>query len=448
MDGSGRDDAQSRLFDMAVWPLQAFLRLEAASAILLFACAVAAFAWANVDPENYRRTFETRLSLAAGDAAVSFTVRELIDDGLMTVFFFVVGMEIKRELVLGELDSVAKATLPAVAALGAMFLPSAIYLAFNAGGPGRAGWSVPMATDIAFCVGVLRLLADRVPRPLVVFVTALAIFDDIAGILVIALFYGSGMNASWLGIAAALVVLLAWMNNRHVVSGLAYALVGGALWHALHHGGVHATMAGVVLGLAIPARPRTSGRAVLQALAGQVAELDGAEGGAEPEGARIHLIEKRLEALQSPLSHFTHVLHPFVAFLVMPLFALANSGVTVRDMDARDLVAPVALGTAAGLFVGKQLGVFVFTMLAVRLRLAPMPGGARKAQLFGVGIVAGIGFTVALFIAGLAFHDAPRFLDQAKLGILIGSGASGVVGFVFLRLLPQRGSAAARAVTS
>jgi Na+:H+ antiporter, NhaA family len=423
-----------KFFGAVVRPLQTFLRLEAASGILLLICAMAALLWANLHPGSYHTTFDYPLVVGAGGRAVTFTARALINDGLMAIFFFVVGMEIKRELVMGELSSVPKASLPAIAALGGMVLPAAIFYAFNWSGPGRRGWGIPMATDIAFCVGILTILKDRVPRSLVVFVTALAIFDDIGGILVIAFFYGHGLSVPWLLGAGALILLLLALNRAYVINGLAYALVGAGLWYTLHHGGIHATISGVILGLMIPARPRRAPRDVLRDLTEHVTELDRKPPDAELAGAEILAIEEKLEELQAPAHRFIHLLHPFVAFAIMPIFALANSGVVLAGTGLSALTAPVALGAAAGLFIGKQLGIFGLTLLAVRLRVAPMPGNASSAQLFGVSVIAGVGFTVALFIAALAFHDAPALLDQAKVGILLGSIVAGFVGFVLLRL--------------
>ena len=425
------------LFGAVVRPLQLFLRLEAASGILLLVCAVAALVWANVHDESYRAVVDYPLAVGAGGTVASFTLRAAVNDGLMTIFFFVVGMEIKRELAVGELNTAAKAALPAVAAIGGMLVPAAIYLALNPGGPARNGWGIPMATDIAFCVGVLTLLKDRVPRALVVFVTALAIFDDIGGILVIAFFYGHGLSAAWLLAAAGVAVLLLAMARRYVTSGLAYAAAGAALWYALHHGGIHATIAGVITGLLVPARPPRLSQEVLRELAEHVEDVESRrqEEHELERGAEVLGIEKKLEELEAPLDRFEHVLHPFVAFFVMPLFALANAGVSLHGLGASAATSPVALGAALGLFLGKQSGVFGATLLAVRLGLAPMPGAASKAKLFGVSVITGIGFTVALFIAALAFAEHPALLDQAKLGILAGSLASGIAGFLLLRSL-------------
>jgi NhaA family Na+:H+ antiporter len=291
-----------------------------------------------------------------------------------------------------------------------------------------------MATDIAFCIGVLTLLGDRVPRALVVFVTALAIFDDVGGILVIAFFYGHGLSGPWLLGAAGATLVLAVLNRAHVMRGLAYAAAGAVLWYALHRGGIHVTIAGVVAGLAIPARPQRSSREVLRDLASHVSDLDRKPPDEELDGAEILAIEAKLEDLQAPLHRFVDLLHPFVAFVVMPLFALANSGVSLAGAGLSTLTAAVTLGAALGLLVGKPIGVYGVTALAVRLRLAPLPRGASRAKVFGASITAGIGFTVALFIAALAYRDEPDLLAQAKVGILLGSAVAGGVGLIFLRL--------------
>ena len=425
------------LFGTVVRPLQEFLRLEAASGILLLLSAVAALVWANVHGESYRAVFDHPFAVGAGGSVTRFTLRQLINDGLMAIFFFVVGMEIKRELAIGELKTLSKASLPAIAAIGGMAVPAGIFLAFNWGKPGQAGWGIPMATDIAFCIGVLTLLKDRVPRALVVFVTALAIFDDIGGIIVIALFYGHGLKVPWLLGAVGCAAVLFQMNRRYVTNGLVYAALGSGLWYALHHGGIHATITGVVLGLMIPARPRRPTREVIQDLADHASALVTTPPDEKVGAAEILAIEDQLEDLEPPLNRFVYLLHPYVAFLIMPLFALANSGVELRGMALSSLTGPVALGTGLGLFVGKQLGIFGCTALAVRLGIAPMPGGASAAKVFGASVTAGIGFTVALFIAALAYPGAPQLLDQAKMGILLGSIAAGVVGYLLLRLTPS-----------
>ena len=434
-----------RLFVAVVHPVQEFFRLEAASGIVLLACAIGALVWANVHPGSYHAVLAYPVRVGAGAFTAEFTIHGLVNDGLMTIFFFVVGMEIKHELAVGELRTPGQALLPLVAAFGGMVFPALIYVAFNAGGPGSAGWGIPVATDIAFCIGVLTLLRSRVPHALVVFLTALAIFDDIGGILVIALFYGSGVHALWLVGAAGVAGVLAVMSRAHVQRGVAYFVAGLALWLAFHEGGIHATIAGVVLGFAVPARARDRPGDVLLALGEHVAHLDRERESRDEALATDELlyIDERISELQAPLDRFVDRLHPWVAFGVMPIFALANAGVTLGGGGSSAWLGPVAVGTALGLLVGKAVGVFAFTLVAVRFGLARIPGHAGRAKLLGVATVAGIGFTVALFIASLAFADAPELLDQAKIGVLAGSLAAGVAGaLLLLRTRPVRARAA------
>jgi NhaA family Na+:H+ antiporter len=427
-----------RLFKVAVAPVQAFFRLEASSGILLALCAVAAMVWANSPwADTYVSVFDAPLALGLGGTLSHFTVRELINDGLMTIFFFLVGMEIKRELAAGELRTLSKALLPLIAALGGMVVPAAIYAALNAGTPALKGWAIPMATDIAFAIGCLTLLKGRVSHGLVVFLTALAIFDDIGGILVIAMFYGTGLHVEWLLGALGITVLLWLCNVYYVRNGMVYVVLGGALWYAMHHGGVHATIAGVVVGMMIPARPTRRGREVLDELHGFIGQLL-----REPEDeavrtAQLLHIEEQLEDIEPPLTRFVHLWHGWVAYGIVPLFALANSGISVAGMSLSDLLRPLPLGVVLGLFVGKQVGIFLFTWVAVKGGLSEMPGRGSLLQLHGVAVVAGIGFTVALFVAGLAFANEPHLLTEAKLGILLGSLLSAVVGYLLLRFGPS-----------
>jgi NhaA family Na+:H+ antiporter len=426
-----------RLFKAAVAPVQAFFRLEASGGILLALCAVAAMIWANSPwAHTYTGLFDASLAIGLGSTPFHFTFRELINDGLMTIFFFLVGMEIKRELAAGELRSLSKALLPLIAAVGGMVVPAAIYAAINAGTPALKGWAIPMATDIAFAIGCLTLLKGRVSHGLVVFLTALAIFDDIGGILVIAMFYGTGLHVEWLLAALGVTAVLAACNKFYVRNGLVYALLLGALWYTMHHGGVHATIAGVVVGMMIPARPVRRGRLVLEELHGFIGQLL-----REPEDEAVRTnqllhIEEQLEDIEPPLTRFVHLWHGWSAYAIVPLFALANSGISLAGMSLSDVLRPLPLGVVLGLFVGKQLGIFLFTWVAVKTKLADMPGRARVPQLHGVSVVAGIGFTVALFVAGLAFAHEPHLLTEAKLGILLGSLLSAVVGYLLLRFGP------------
>jgi NhaA family Na+:H+ antiporter len=418
-------------------PIQVFFRLEAAGGIALLCAAAAALCWASSPAAPvYHRIFEGVISIGFDGQAARVSVRAIVNDGLMTIFFFVVGMEIKRELVVGELRSFRRALLPAVAALGGMIVPGVIYLLFNRGGPGERGWAIPMATDIAFSIGVLTLLKGRVSQASIVFLTALAIFDDIGGIAVIALFYGQGLRLGWLAVAAAVYGVAIAVGARAVRGFAPYLGLGVLLWIAVLKAGIHATIAGVLLGLAIPARARWAPRYVLERLRDGCAALLARPPDEETEREALHGLEDAIEDLEAPLARFIHVLHPWVAFGIVPLFALANSGVDLSGARAADLLQPVCLGAALGLFLGKQIGIFAFTMAAARLGVSALPGNARALEVYGVSMVGGIGFTVALFIAGLAFSD-PALLAQAKLGIVIGSLASGIAGFAWLRLFAR-----------
>ncbi len=429
--------ARTSAFGAVIEPIQAFFRLEAASGIVLFAAAVVALVWSNSPWQpSYQRLFAANLSFGLEGQVVRVSLQAVINDGLMAIFFLLVGMEIKRELVLGELRTVGRALLPAVAALGGMVVPSITFLIFNWGGPGEHGWGIPMATDIAFCLGCLTLLGPRVPHALKVFLIALAIFDDIGGILVIALFYGEGLSLPWLLGAAAVTLGLLAMNRAYVRSGVAYAAGGVALWYALHAGGIHATISGVALGLLIPVRPRRPAAQILAELEEHVRGLLAASSRETLDDSAVLQIEEKLEDLEAPLTRFVHGLHPYVAFGIMPLFALANAGVTLSG-GAAGPGAAVALGVGLGLLLGKPVGILLATWIAVRLRLAPLPGGVEWLRVGGVAIVAGIGFTVALFIASLAYPADPRLLDAAKLGILAGSAAAGVAGVLLLALIPR-----------
>jgi NhaA family Na+:H+ antiporter len=280
------------------------------------------------------------------------------------------------------------------------------------------------------------LVRARVSHALVVFLTALAIFDDIGGIIVIALFYGTGVHAEWLLGAGGVAVVLAVCNRFYVRNGMVYVVLGAALWYAMHHGGIHATLSGVVLGMFIPARPVRRGREVLTELSTYISRLVEEPEDEAVRSAQLLYIEEQLEDIEPPLNRFVHLWHGWVAYGIVPLFALANSGISLEGMTLADLAKPLPLGIMVGLFVGKQVGIFLFTWVAVKAGLSPMPGGARASQVYGVAIVAGIGFTVALFVATLAFPGEPRLLAEAKLGILLGSLLSAVVGYLLLRFGP------------
>ena len=437
------------LVERVLAPFRRFTRTQSASGIVLLAATAIALGWANSPwADSYHDLWELPVGGTLGPASFRTTLHHLINDGLMAVFFFLVGLEIKREMIAGELASLRTASLPLIAALGGMVVPAAIYALVNRGGPGAPGWGVPMATDIAFALGVLALLGDRVPIGLKVFLAALAIVDDIGAVLVIAVFYSSGVAWGPLAGAAGLLLLAVGLNRAGARQPWTYGAIGLALWATVLLSGIHATVAGVLLAFAIPVRTRLNEREFLTKARRALDDFDAAAAAtaADPRTTvlsnadhhtAIEEIETLCEKAQPPLIRLEHALHGTVSFGIMPIFALANAGVT---LDAAALgsavVSPVTIGTALGLLIGKPLGIFGFSWLAVRLRIAALPQGATWLACAGVAVLGGIGFTMALFIAGLAFPvGTPQaaLLDAAKLGILVASVVAGVGGALLLR---------------
>ncbi|ACY49538.1 Na+/H+ antiporter NhaA [Rhodothermus marinus] len=426
----------SRITNRLFRPFQEFFHTEAASGTLLLLSAVIALVWANSPwGETYRALWETKWTIGPEGAALSKSLLHWINDGLMVLFFLLVGLEIKRELLVGELSSPRKAGLAIAGAIGGMIVPALLYLTLNAGGAGERGWGIPMATDIAFALGVLALLGRGLPVGLRVFLAALAIVDDLGAVLVIALFYTADLSVGAL-LAAAVVWGLLWACNLLGVRQLwVYGLLGVLLWLAVFKSGVHATVAGVLLALTIPARRKIDGTAFLREVQGllDVFRKNPGTGRLLSEDQRdaVYSLEQACERVEAPLTRMEHRLHGLVAYGIMPLFALANAGVVLGGDSGLSLTHPVTLGVVLGLLLGKPIGVLLASWLAVRLRLAELPAGVTWGQLLGVGCLCGIGFTMALFIAGLAF-PTPLLLDQAKLGILGASLLAGLLGWVFL----------------
>lgn len=399
-DSSGSHELPTPI-EQIIRPFAAFLRLQAASGILLMLCAITALVWANSDwRTSYAALWSTKFDMAYGDGLkLSKPLILWINDGLMAVFFLVVGLEIKRELVSGELASARRAALPAAAALGGMLVPALLYAAFNSGRASQPGWGIPMATDIAFSLGVLAVLGKRVPLAVKVFLTAIAIVDDLGAVVVIAIFYTAqikwGLLAASLGFWA-LTWLFGRAGGRHPA---VFILLGLCLWVCMLKSGVHATIAGVLLALAIPG--------------------------------------KKLPSEADPLTErWEHALHPWVAYLIMPVFALANAGVPISNDVVQALTSPEALGIMVGLVAGKPFGIAVFAWLAVKSNLAALPRGMTWRNVIGVGCLAGIGFTMSLFIAELAFANLHEHLVTAKTGILAASLVAGILGYLSLRLTP------------
>ena len=410
----------------------------------MLAMAIAALVWANSPfGDSYVELWETPISLHIGELIhLDLNLRGWVNDLAMAFFFFVVALEIKRELVRGELRDPRAAALPALAAVGGMIVPAVIFTLFNVGGAGADGWGIPMATDIAFAVGVLSLLGRRIPSSLVVFLLTLAIVDDLGAIVVIAVFYTSGLSFGWLAVGIACVIGAVVLNRADVRSTVPYVLLAVFCWLALHESGVHATLAAVAFGLVTPShafvRPAHFGpRArdlVAQVEVAQAAEArphDDDEEALEAD-ALNELITLSAES-QPPLDRLEHRLLPWTTFLIVPIFALANAGVSVSWDDLTSAFSePVTLGVLLGLVVGKPIGIMVFSVLAVRLRIGKQPAAATWPQILGVSMLGGIGFTVALFVTELAFEPGV-LADQAKIGILAASAIAGAAGYLYLR---------------
>ncbi len=417
-------------------PIVEFTRLEASSGIVLIVVTTVALIWANsAYSEAYFHLWETTVSLGFGDQALTLSLHHLITDGLMAIFFLLVGLEIKREFVMGELSSLKQATLPLMAALGGMVFPAVIYLLFNKGLPTESGWGVPVATDIAFTLGVITLLGNRVPFSLKVFLTAFAIADDIGAVLIIALFYSHDLNLHALSAVGVLCVVLAALNIGGVRHIVVYLLVGAFLWYAMLRSGVHATVAGILLAMFIPMKFRMNTKEFLEHVQKQLKKIERenpAEDAVVTEKRHYLLreIETSCERASMPLVRLEHSLHPWVSYCIMPIFALANAGVAISGFDASVFSHPVYLGVTLGLFLGKAVGITLFSFVAVKLRFAELPRNCSWHQLAGAAILGGIGFTMALFIAnlGLEAHQ----LAEAKAGILSASLLSAVVGLTYL----------------
>jgi NhaA family Na+:H+ antiporter len=427
-----------------VRPFLLFLRIEAASGVVLLVCTAAALILANSAAAPVFHAFwETPAELSIGSFSLAHSLREWVNEGLMTIFFFVVGLEIKRELVLGELRDPRKAALPLVAALGGMLAPAAVYLCWQLGEPGERGWGIPVATDIAFVVGCLALLGPRVPHGLKIFLLTLAIADDIGAVLVIAVAYSQGISPPALAAAFAGLALCSVLNRIGVRRVPLYVVVGGAVWLAFLHSGIHATVAGVLLGLLTPASAWVGDRGLLGILSEAGAQLRGERPHPAPARRRELLMSVARTARETvpPLERLETSLHPWVAFGIMPLFALANAGVALSAERAWD---PIAIAVSAGLVLGKPAGIFLLSWLSVTLRLARLPADVDWKVVLGAGCLGGIGFTMALFIAGLALEGPP--LEAGKIGIFVGSAASALLGSAcLLAFLPAREDGAAGA---
>jgi NhaA family Na+:H+ antiporter len=410
------DTAPRRPLVRLLSPLRDFLHTESSGGILVAAGAVAALVWANSPySESYHRLWESRIAITAAGHTLDLDLRHWLNDGLMAIFFLVVGLEIKRELTHGHLASRRAATLPIAAALGGMLMPALIYLAV-AGGSAPRGWAIPMATDIALAIGVLAVLGPRVPPSLRVFLLGLAIVDDIGAIVVIAAFYSSGIGWGWLAAAGVGVAIVAALRRMHVYLAPLYVTLGVGIWFCMHEGGIHPTLAGVAMGLLTPSGPR---------LTPELVDVDELLDVSNPIAVRT--TTQLARGSVSMVEWLQYVLHPWTSYLIVPVFALANTGIAISIDGLRDAsTSAITWGIIAGLVLGKPLGIVVATRVAVRSGVADSLSDAPPQRMLGIGAAAGIGFTVALFITELAFDD-PMEQQHAKLAILVASLAAALL---------------------
>jgi NhaA family Na+:H+ antiporter len=415
---------------------QDFFQASSSAGIVIICFTAIAMVWINSPlGASYLDFLHQNLEITISGLHLHFTFEHFVNDALMVVFFLVVGLEIKREMLIGELSSVKRAMLPMVGAVFGMVFPAAIYAVLNAGTPAVRGWGVPVATDIAFALGFLALLGNRVPLGLKVFLAALAIVDDLLSVLVIAVFYTNDLNLLML-VWAGIVTTVLYAGNRLGIHNIKFYVIGGILlWFFVLQSGVHATIAGVVLALTIPVNRKMERQKFFRNVHDMVVDTM-----RTPEDVRrdadesdvIHALEKMSERVQSPLARIEHGLQPYVAFLIMPIFALANSGVAVSESMVEGLTSNLSLGIILGLFVGKQVGITLAAWLSLRLGWAELPANTTLKHVYGVSLLCGIGFTMALFVAHLAFIDHEN-LQAAKLSILLGSTISAIGGFMYLR---------------
>jgi NhaA family Na+:H+ antiporter len=418
---------------------QRFVHSEVSGSLVLLACTVLALVWANSPwAESYVALSKTYLGLSWGDASFELSLQHWVNDLLMAVFFFVVGLEIKREIVVGELSSLRQAVLPVSAAVGGMVVPALAYALVNQGGPGATGWGVPMATDIAFALGLLALFGSRAPLGLKVFLTALAIADDIGAVLVIALFYTDEIRWGGLVAAAVLLALIAVVSRAGVRRPEIYIVLAVGVWGAVLVSGIHATVAGILVAMLVPVQARIDAVEFLQRSGDSLEDLRGRDLSRDSmlfEKEQLDSIESLHEAagaMRPPGITLEHALHPVQAFVILPLFAFFNAGVPLREGFVDYLAHPISLGIFLGLFFGKQIGVVLFAWVAVRWGGSPLPAGVSWGQIWGASCLAGIGFTMSLFVGDLAF-GGEELKAIAKIGVLVGSLASGICGYLLLR---------------
>lgn len=418
-------------------PFQKFVKIESLSGILLFSATLVAMIWANSSfGESYQSLWQYKVGIGSEKYGLVKPLILWINDGLMAIFFFVIGLEIKRELLIGELNSVRKATFPIFAAAGGIVIPLLLFTLLNHNPETARGWGIPMATDIAFSLAILKMLGKAVPLRLKIFLTAFAIVDDLGAVSIIAIFYSSGIDWLLISYSFLLLLALAVLSARGLYSKYLTLIVGIVIWVLFLKSGIHPTIAGVLLAFTIPIRQRIDVQSFLKQLsstAGRISEPTQTPQKilSKNQIAELDALEDLIEDFQSPLQKLEHQFHAWVAYFIMPIFALANAGIVFSfDME---IDPTLILNIALALVVGKGIGISLFSYLAVKLNLAELPKGVNATQVIGVAILAGVGFTMSIFIANLAFDNNLMFIDSAKIGILIGSFISGIIGAMILK---------------
>jgi len=436
VDGSVRPEP----VEQALYSIQKFIRSQVVGSIILLICAIVALIWANSPfAPVYHQIWETVLSITLGDEILSLTLHQWVNEGLMMSFFLLVGLEIKQQILVGELSSFRQALFPVSAALGGMIFPALIFALFNIGTDGISGWGIPMSTDIAFALGILALLGKRIPISLKVFLAALAIADDLGAILVIALFYTDQIVISGLVIAFGFWMILFILSRLGIYNPIIYFMLAMGVWFGFATSGIHATIGGVLVALVIPARSLIDPNRFLDVVYEKLPKLENANQdnrgilSEHQKTEAVIAIEEAIRDVEPPLVQVEHSLQPWVTFVVMPMFALSNAGVTITGNIIETITHPVSLGVIFGLIVGKQVGITLFSYLMVRLGLSQLPDGLTWRHIHGVSMLAGIGFTVSLFVTELAYATNHHMADNAKVGILIASFIAGSLGFYLLK---------------
>lgn len=425
---------------------EAFSKSQIAGAVILIICAVVAMFWANSRwSMQYFDLQKVIVGFDLGSFDLKKTVGHWINDGLMAFFFLLVGLEVKREIVAGELRTLSKALLPIVAAIGGMIVPALVYVWFNIGHDTITGWAIPMTTDLAFVLGIMALLGSRIPKQLFIFVSAAAVVDDILAVIIIAIFYTQSLHWGFLGLALVMTIILFIFNRLNIRLIWPYLLVGAILWYALLYGGIHATVAGVIIAVMIPAKSEHDPKEIQKVLEHLTCKFEklkdkADEAFVETSHAILKTLEKAVTYYETPLERLEHRLHVPVMYYIVPIFVLANAGVLLSDVNLSDLLhSPLTLGVGLGLLIGKSLGIFIMISLCVWLKIAKLPDGMKLHYFLPASILSGIGFTMSIFVAELSFGSSERLMVEAKMGILGASVLCAILGFILALFFFKKG---------